>query len=87
MFYYNPNIYPSNEYWYRVEEQQKIIDLTDAKQLYKDDFGKVILGEAGAAVAAARVDEVIADARIGASSPCAPLYRPRGAPPARPSRS
>lgn len=31
VFYYNPNIYPSNEYWYRVEEQQKIIDLTSAK--------------------------------------------------------
>lgn len=31
VFYYNPNIYPSEEYWFRVEEQQKIIDLTNAK--------------------------------------------------------
>lgn len=31
VFYYNPNIYPSDEYWYRVDEQQKIIDLTDSK--------------------------------------------------------
>lgn len=31
VFYYNPNIYPSDEYWYRVDEQKKIIDLTKAK--------------------------------------------------------
>lgn len=31
VFYYNPNIYPSEEYWYRVEEQKKIIDATNAK--------------------------------------------------------
>ena len=40
VFYYNPNIYPSNEYWYRVEEQQKIIDLTDAKNPIKMISGK-----------------------------------------------
>lgn len=28
VFYYNPNIYPSEEYFYRVEEQKKIIELT-----------------------------------------------------------
>ncbi|SEN47268.1 5,10-methenyltetrahydrofolate synthetase [Peptostreptococcus russellii] len=31
IFYYNPNIYPSDEYFYRVEEQKKIIELTNAK--------------------------------------------------------
>lgn len=31
VFYYNPNIYPSDEYFYRVEEQKKIIELTNAK--------------------------------------------------------
>ena len=31
VFYYNPNIYPSEEYWYRVDEQKKIIDLTKAR--------------------------------------------------------
>ena len=31
VFYYNPNIYPSEEYWYRVDEQKKIIELTKAK--------------------------------------------------------
>ena len=31
VFYYNPNIYPSEEYWYRVDEQKKIIDLTRTK--------------------------------------------------------
>ncbi|WP_101772479.1 5-formyltetrahydrofolate cyclo-ligase [Peptostreptococcus faecalis] len=40
VFYYNPNIYPSDEYWYRVEEQQKIIELTDAKNLIRMIEGK-----------------------------------------------
>lgn len=40
VFYYNPNIYPSDEYWYRVEEQQKIIDLTKAKYPIKMISGK-----------------------------------------------
>lgn len=31
VFYYNPNIYPSEEYDFRVEEQKKIIELTKAK--------------------------------------------------------
>ncbi|MEG0250454.1 MAG: 5-formyltetrahydrofolate cyclo-ligase [Peptostreptococcus sp.] len=31
IFYYNPNIYPSEEYFYRVEEQKRIIDLTKSK--------------------------------------------------------
>lgn len=31
VFYYNPNIYPSDEYWARVEEQKKIIDITESK--------------------------------------------------------
>ena len=31
VFYYNPNIYPSEEYFYRVEEQKKIIELTKSK--------------------------------------------------------
>lgn len=31
VFYYNPNIYPPEEYSYRVEEQKKIIELTEAK--------------------------------------------------------
>lgn len=31
VFYYNPNIYPSEEYWYRVDEQKKIIDLTKSR--------------------------------------------------------
>lgn len=35
VFYYNPNIYPSEEYWYRVDEQKKIIDLTNAKNPIK----------------------------------------------------
>ena len=35
IFYYNPNIYPSEEYWYRVDEQQKIIDITKAKNPIK----------------------------------------------------
>lgn len=35
VFYYNPNIYPSEEYWYRVEEQQKIIDITRAQNPIK----------------------------------------------------
>lgn len=26
VFYYNPNIYPSEEYYHRVEEQQRLID-------------------------------------------------------------
>lgn len=40
VFYYNPNIYPSDEYWYRVEEQQKIIDATNAKFPIKMITGK-----------------------------------------------
>lgn len=40
VFYYNPNIYPSEEYWYRVEEQQKIIDITDAKYKIEMVVGK-----------------------------------------------
>lgn len=35
VFYYNPNIYPSDEYWYRVDEQKKIIELTKAKNPIK----------------------------------------------------
>lgn len=35
VFYYNPNIYPSDEYFYRVDEQQKIIDITQAKNPIK----------------------------------------------------
>ncbi|SFE23858.1 5-formyltetrahydrofolate cyclo-ligase [Peptostreptococcus sp. D1] len=31
VFYYNPNIYPSDEYWNRVEEQKKIIEITESK--------------------------------------------------------
>ena len=40
VFYYNPNIYPSDEYWFRVKEQQKIIDLTKAKYPIKMISGK-----------------------------------------------
>src|SRR3712207_2509271 len=40
VFYYNPNIYPSEEYWYRVNEQQKIIDLTNAKNPIKMITGR-----------------------------------------------
>lgn len=40
VFYYNPNIYPSEEYFYRVEEQQKIIDLTKAKHPIRMIAGK-----------------------------------------------
>ena len=40
VFYYNPNIYPSQEYWYRVEEQKKIIELTDAKNPIRMIEGK-----------------------------------------------
>ncbi len=29
VFYYNPNIYPSEEYYHRVEEQQRLIDEMD----------------------------------------------------------
>ena len=31
VFYYNPNIYPSEEYFYRVKEQQQLIDLMETK--------------------------------------------------------
>lgn len=31
VFYYNPNIYPSDEYFYRVDEQKKIIELTKSE--------------------------------------------------------
>ena len=40
VLYYNPNIYPSEEYWYRVDEQQKIIDLTNAKNPIKMITGR-----------------------------------------------
>ncbi len=31
VFYYNPNIFPEEEYWKRVEEQQKLIEEMDFK--------------------------------------------------------
>lgn len=31
VFYYNPNIYPSEEYFFRVDEQRKLIDKLDCK--------------------------------------------------------
>ena len=31
VFYYNPNIYPEDEYWKRVREQERFIGLLPAK--------------------------------------------------------
>jgi len=36
VYYYNPNIFPKEEYEYRIKEQQKLIDLLPAK--YKVEF-------------------------------------------------